>query len=70
METFRLDQAVVGLFLTPAALGLYVVGLAFANLPRFIAQSVGYIAYPRINSPCACDAPRLTLSRNPPFRSG
>jgi O-antigen/teichoic acid export membrane protein len=48
VETFRLDQAVVGLFLTPAALGLYVVGLAFANLPRFIAQSIGYIAYPRI----------------------
>lgn len=48
IETFRLDQAVVGLFLTPAALGLYVVGLAFANLPRFIAQSIGYIAYPRI----------------------
>jgi O-antigen/teichoic acid export membrane protein len=48
VETFRLDQAVVGLFLTPAALGLYVVGLAFANLPRFIAQSVGFIAYPRI----------------------
>jgi O-antigen/teichoic acid export membrane protein len=48
VETFRLDQAVIGLFLTPAALGLYVVGLAFANLPRFIAQSVGYIAYPRV----------------------
>ncbi len=48
VETFRLDQAVVGLFLAPAALGLYVVGLAFANLPRFIAQSVGYIAYPRV----------------------
>jgi O-antigen/teichoic acid export membrane protein len=48
VETFRLDQAVVGLFLTPVALGLYVVGLAFANLPRFIAQSVGYIAYPRV----------------------
>lgn len=48
VETFRLDQAVVGLFLSPAALGLYVVGLAFANLPRFIAQSIGYIAYPRV----------------------
>jgi O-antigen/teichoic acid export membrane protein len=47
-ETFRLDQAIVGLFLSPAALGLYVVGLAFANLPRFIAQSIGVIAYPRI----------------------
>lgn len=48
IETFRLDQAVVGLFLSPAALGLYVVGLAFANLPRFIAQSIGYVAYPRV----------------------
>ena len=48
VETFRLDQAVVGLFLTPAALGLYVVGLAFTNLPRFIAQSVGMVAYPHI----------------------
>jgi hypothetical protein len=42
------DQAVVGLFLSTPALGLYVVGLAFANLPRFIAQSIGYIAYPRV----------------------
>lgn len=48
IETFRLDQAIVGLFLSPTALGLYLVGLAFASLPRFIAQSVGYIAYPRI----------------------
>ncbi len=50
IETFRLDQAIVGLFLSPVALGLYVVGLAFANLPRFIAQSIGYIAYPRVAS--------------------
>jgi O-antigen/teichoic acid export membrane protein len=50
IEVFRLDQAVVGLFLSRGALGLYVVGLAFANLPRFIAQSVGYVAYPRIAS--------------------
>lgn len=48
VETFRLDQAVVGLFLSPAALGLYVVGLAFANLPRFLAQSIGFVAYPRV----------------------
>ena len=50
IETFRLDQAVVGLFLSPVALGLYVVGLAFANLPRFVAQSIGYVAYPRVAS--------------------
>ncbi len=49
-ETFRLDQAVVGLFLSPAALGLYVVSLAFTNLPRFIGQSVGMVAYPRVAS--------------------
>ncbi len=48
IETFRLDQAIVGLFLSPVALGFYVVGLAFASLPRFVAQSIGYIAYPRV----------------------
>lgn len=48
VETFRLDQALIGLFLTPAALGLYVVGLSFTNLPRFVSQSIGMVAYPRI----------------------
>jgi O-antigen/teichoic acid export membrane protein len=47
-ETFQLDQATVGLFLSSASLGLYVVAVAFTNLPRFIAQSLGVIAYPRI----------------------
>jgi hypothetical protein len=46
VETFRIDQAVIGLFLTPAALGLYVVGVSITNLPRFLAQSIGMIAYP------------------------
>lgn len=46
IETFRPDQAVVGFMLSPAALGLYVVGVAFANFPRFVAQSLGMIAYP------------------------
>ncbi|MBI2767153.1 MAG: oligosaccharide flippase family protein [Chloroflexi bacterium] len=48
VETFRVDQAVVGLFLSPAALGIYVVALAFTNLPRFVSQGVGLVAYPRI----------------------
>ncbi len=48
LETFNLDQAAVGLFISPAALGLYVVGLAFTNLPQFLAQSVGYVAYPHV----------------------
>ena len=48
IESFRLDQMVLAIFLTPAALGLYVVGLAFTNLPRFIGQSVGLVAYPSV----------------------
>lgn len=48
VESFRLDQVVLALFLAPAALGMYVVGLAFTNLPRFIAQSVGMVAYPSV----------------------
>jgi O-antigen/teichoic acid export membrane protein len=47
VETYRLDQAAVGLFLTPAALGYYVVAISFSNLPRFMAQSVGLVAYPQ-----------------------
>ena len=48
IESFRLDQIVLALFLAPAALGVYVVGLAFTNLPRFVAQSVGMVAYPSV----------------------
>ncbi len=48
LETLRLDQAIVGLFLSPAALGLYVVGVSFTNLPRFVAQGIGVVAYPHV----------------------
>lgn len=48
VEMFSVDQAVVGLFVSPAALGLYVVATAFTNLPRFLAQSIGLVAYPTI----------------------
>jgi O-antigen/teichoic acid export membrane protein len=50
LETLRLDQAIVGLFLSPAALGLYVVGVAFTNLPRFVASSIGVVAYPLVTA--------------------
>jgi len=50
IESFRLDQIFVGLVLSPLALGYYVVAVAFTNLPRFIAQSVGIVAYPHIAS--------------------
>jgi O-antigen/teichoic acid export membrane protein len=48
VETLQLDQAVVGLFISPTALGLYVVGLAFTNLPRLVGQSIGIVAYPHV----------------------
>jgi O-antigen/teichoic acid export membrane protein/O-antigen ligase len=47
-EDFRLDQTAVALFLNPVSLGFYVVAQAFINLPRFVAQSVGMIAYPTV----------------------
>jgi O-antigen/teichoic acid export membrane protein len=50
LQSFRLDQIMAGLLLSPSAAGLYVVALAFTNLPSFIAQSVGAIACPAIAS--------------------
>jgi O-antigen/teichoic acid export membrane protein len=51
VETFQLDQFYVGLALSPAALGLYVVGAALTNLTRFfLPQSVGAVAYPQVAS--------------------
>lgn len=50
IDTFRIDQIVVGIFLSPAALGVYVVAQAFTNIPKFIAQSVGLIAFPQLAS--------------------
>ena len=48
LTQFQLDQTIVGLFISQAALGIYVVAVAFTNLPRFIAQSVGLVAYPHV----------------------
>lgn len=50
VDSLPIDQALVALFLSPTALGLYVAAYAFTNLPRFIAQSVGIVAYPEIAS--------------------
>ncbi|MHB8656592.1 MAG: lipopolysaccharide biosynthesis protein [Solirubrobacteraceae bacterium] len=50
LEGFQLDQAIVGLVISQAALGIYVVAVAFTNLPRFISQSIGLVAYPNIAS--------------------
>jgi O-antigen/teichoic acid export membrane protein len=50
VEAYRVDQAIVGLFLPPVALGIYVVALALTNLPRFIARSIGMVATPSVAS--------------------
>lgn len=47
-ETFRIDQLLVGLVLSSHALGIYVAALAFTNLPRFFAQSIGMVAFPAV----------------------
>ena len=50
IDAYRLDQAMVGLFLTPVALGLYVVAQAFGGFARVVGLSVGFVAYPRVAS--------------------
>jgi O-antigen/teichoic acid export membrane protein len=50
IDDVRADQLMVGALLDTRALGLYVAALAFCNFPRFIAQSIGSIAFPRIAS--------------------
>jgi len=50
VETYRLDQSAVALFLAPASLGLYVAALAFTNLPRFFGRSIGLVANPYVAS--------------------
>ena len=47
-DTFQLDQAAIGLFMSPSVLGVYVVAVAFTNLPRFVGQSIGMVAYPTV----------------------
>lgn len=48
LDDLKLDQVAMGMLVGPAGLGSYVVASAFTNLPRFIAQSLGMIAYPRV----------------------
>lgn len=63
LDTFQLDQAVVGFFISPVALGLYVVAVAFTNLPRFVAQSVGFVAFPYVAARSDVSAARRTMWR-------
>jgi len=63
VDALRLDQIVVGLFLAPAALGLYVVAQAFTNLPRVIAASIGMVGYPQVAAQHDRAAARRTMWR-------
>jgi O-antigen/teichoic acid export membrane protein len=48
VDSLRVDQAAVALFLSPATMGLYVVAYAFTNLPRFLADAASKVAYPAV----------------------
>lgn len=50
LGSMNADQVVVGLALSPAVLGVYVVASSVCNLPRFVAQSLGLVAYPHVAS--------------------
>ena len=58
-EILRLDQAFIALALSRYTLGLYVVAVAFTNLPRFISQSVGIVAFPRVAAGVGAETHRL-----------
>jgi O-antigen/teichoic acid export membrane protein len=50
LGSMNADQVVVGLALSPNVLGVYVVASSVCNLPRFVAQSLGLVAYPHVAS--------------------
>ena len=47
-DIVRPEQIALVLFLPSRALGIYVVGLAFTNLPYFIAKAIGLVAFPAV----------------------
>lgn len=63
LDSFRLDQLFVGLVLGPVQLGLYVVAVAFMNLPRFVGQSLGLVAAPHLATLAGQDELRAAARR-------
>jgi len=49
LETLRIDQLAISIFLAPVSLGIYVVGQAFSNLSLFISVSASMVGYPVIS---------------------
>jgi O-antigen/teichoic acid export membrane protein len=70
LESFRLDQAFVGVFLSAFDLGLYVVAVAFSTLPRLLASSVGAVVYPQLASVTDRELARSMGSRAVVLTSG
>jgi O-antigen/teichoic acid export membrane protein len=50
VEHLQLDLLLTGIVLSARQFGLYTAGAAFANLPEFLGQSIGYIAYPEVTA--------------------
>jgi O-antigen/teichoic acid export membrane protein len=63
VDTFRIDQLVVGLVVSPRALGLYVVGAAFTNFARSVAFAVGLSSTPEIAAQADPRERRLAVRR-------
>jgi O-antigen/teichoic acid export membrane protein len=61
-EHLMLDQLVFGVLLSPREFGYLVAGAAFANLPRFLGQSLGLVAYPDVTA--AGDRARAVARRH------
>lgn len=57
-DIVRPDQMALVLFLPSRALGLYVVGLAFTNLPYFFAKAIGLVAFPAVAREATAEAAR------------
>jgi O-antigen/teichoic acid export membrane protein len=46
VDTLRLDQIILGLFLSTHALGTYVVAMTFVTANRMVGTSIGMVAFP------------------------
>jgi O-antigen/teichoic acid export membrane protein len=64
LDQLQLDQALVALFVSRRSLGLYVTAVSLNNLPRFIGQSVGYVAYSQAARGATDGERRRTLWRH------
>ena len=63
IDSLSVDQAIVGVMLSRAQLGFYVVGGAFNNLSSILISSLGTVALPRIASQTDARARQLLIKR-------